>query len=81
MAVHPKKALEVDQFLAGATPPFPPGKDSKGADKSKERPNKTTISLGLDPALLASIDKAAERRGISRAALIAIACSDFLGRA
>lgn len=42
------------------------------------RQKKETISLGLDPALLARADAAAARFGVSRAALIAMALARFV---
>lgn len=42
--------------------------------------NKILISLKLDPELLARIDDAAKKNGISRAALISISCSSYLSK-
>ncbi|MCM2540904.1 hypothetical protein [Burkholderia glumae] len=72
-----RKAAAATQFIERA--PDAGAADSRGADRAPlVKPKKETISLGLDPALLARADAAAAKHGVSRAALIAMALSRYL---
>ncbi|MFL9903336.1 hypothetical protein PQR71_35270 [Paraburkholderia fungorum] len=74
---------EIETFIAGA--PDAKGQGSVSAPPTPLPPTakrtssrKTPISLTVAPALLARVDQAAERLGMSRAAAIALALSRFV---
>ncbi|WP_438392338.1 hypothetical protein [Caballeronia sp. DA-9] len=64
-------AAAIDEFIGRA----PDAGKGEAAEPVKRR--KETISLGIDPLLLARVDAFAARLGISRAAAIAIAIAKF----
>jgi hypothetical protein len=66
-------ASAIEEFIERA----PDGR--KGYAPEQARPRKATISLGVDPLLLARVDALAVRLGISRAATIAMAIAQFTG--
>lgn len=68
----PKKD-PVDQFIKGA-----PDAQSDQANVPGQQ-NKRPITITFDPALLAQLDAAAKRIGISRSAAFAVAVSQWLG--
>ncbi|KLU21082.1 hypothetical protein EOS_38100 [Caballeronia mineralivorans PML1(12)] len=65
-------ATTIEEFIGRA----PDAGRGSAAEPVKRR--KETISLGIDPALLARIDRHSSRLGISRAATIALAMSRFI---
>ncbi|SOE91846.1 hypothetical protein SAMN05414139_04529 [Burkholderia sp. D7] len=64
-------AAAIDEFIGRA----PDAGTNEGAVPVRRR--KETISLGVDPKLLAHIDSLAVRLGVSRAAAIAMAIARF----
>ena len=66
---RPVEDRKADAFIAGAT---------KGAPIQDERAGKTVINLRFDARLLARIDAAARRQGISRTAWLHVAASNAL---
>ncbi|WP_232439412.1 hypothetical protein [Burkholderia ubonensis] len=69
----------IDQFIGGAPDAAasePPNQVEPA--RAAGRRKKETISLGIDPALLARVDAAADRLGVSRAAAFAMAASRFV---
>ena len=64
-------AAAIDEFI-GRAPDAEKGDVSRPVKRRKE-----TISLGIDPLLLARVDVLASRLGISRAATIALAMARF----
>ncbi|WLE59260.1 ribbon-helix-helix protein, CopG family [Burkholderia plantarii] len=70
-----RKAAAANQFIEGA--PDAGATDGRG-EAPAVRQKKATISLGIDPVLLARVDAAAAKKGISRAAAIAVALSQFV---
>lgn len=76
MTIKAKKDLtKKDQFVLAADSPL------MGRPPVDRPANKKVISIHIDGALLKAVDQAAARRGISRAALISLSVSEFLGRA
>ncbi|KWE98276.1 hypothetical protein WL80_03630 [Burkholderia ubonensis] len=74
-----RKAAAIDQFIGGAPDAAAPESSSHvWPARAAGRRKKETISLGIDPALLARVDAAADRLGVSRAAAIAMAASRFV---
>ncbi|KWI27904.1 hypothetical protein WM04_22790 [Burkholderia ubonensis] len=74
-----RKAAAIDQFIGGAPDAAAPESSGEvGPARAVGRRKKETISLGIDPALLARVDAAADRLGVSRAAAIAMAASRFV---
>ena len=65
-------AAAIDEFIARA----PDAEHGKAHETVKRR--KVMISLGVDPVLLAGIDSSADRLGLSRAAAISLAISQFV---
>ncbi|NBI45432.1 CopG family transcriptional regulator [Burkholderia sp. ISTR5] len=74
----PPKARKAaaERFIEGA--PDAGAAEAPANIPAPTRQKKETISLGLDPALLARADAAAARFGVSRAALIAMALTRFV---
>ncbi|WP_186113250.1 CopG family transcriptional regulator [Burkholderia gladioli] len=74
----PPKARKAaaERFIEGA--PDAGAAEAPANIPAPTRQKKETISLGLDPALLARADAAAVRFGVSRAALIAMALTRFV---
>ncbi|WP_321906158.1 hypothetical protein [Paraburkholderia tropica] len=73
------KPIPADDFInrapdAAARQPGRPSAALSG------RENKKQIAITIAPTLLASIDAIANRRGMSRAAIISLACSDLAER-
>lgn len=65
------------QFIEGA--PDAGAMDGRGDEPvTAIRQKKETISLGIDPTLLARVDAVAARMGVSRAAAVAMAVSRFV---
>ncbi|PAJ87946.1 hypothetical protein DF011_20445 [Burkholderia ubonensis] len=75
----PRKAAAIDQFIGGA-PDAAASESSSQVEPARApgRRKKETISLGIDPALLARVDAAADHLGISRAAAFAMAAARFV---
>ncbi len=74
-----RKAAAIDQFIGSAPDAAAPeASTSDEPVRAPARRKKETISLGIDPALLARIDVAAARLGISRAAAMAMAAARFV---
>ncbi|KVR30728.1 hypothetical protein WK15_05965 [Burkholderia ubonensis] len=74
-----RNAAAIDQFIGGAPDAAASESSSQvGLTRAPVRRKKETISLGIDPALLARVDAAADRLGISRAAAIAMAVARFV---
>lgn len=71
-----KPTSNVDEFISRA-PDAAHEQDGEQA-REPERRRKQVISVGIDPALLARVDAAAARLGISRNAAIALAASRFV---
>lgn len=63
-----------DAFIAGAAKPATPAIDAAAEDG----PRKSPVMLRFDRALLAKVDAAAKRRGISRSAWIQFTVSRAL---
>ncbi|WP_186210150.1 CopG family transcriptional regulator [Burkholderia gladioli] len=74
----PPKARKAaaERFIEGA--PDAGAAEAPANIPAPMRQKKETISLGLDPPLLARADAAAARFGVSRAALIAMALTRFV---
>lgn len=74
-----RKAAAIEQFIGRApdAAPFQAPADA-GTAPTPARRKKETISLGIDPKLLARVDAVAARLGVSRAAAIAMAASRFV---
>ncbi|KVC58922.1 hypothetical protein WT10_10440 [Burkholderia stagnalis] len=74
-----RKAAAIDQFIGGAPDAAAPETSSQVEPvRAPGRRKKETISLGIDPALLARVDATAVRLGISRAAAINLAIAQFV---
>ncbi|CAN0621085.1 CopG family transcriptional regulator [Burkholderia multivorans] len=74
-----RKAAAISQFI-GAAPDAAALELSPTGEpvNSPARRKKETISLGIDPDLLARVDAVAARLGVSRAAAVAMAVSRFI---
>ncbi|OJA43665.1 hypothetical protein BGV68_33545 [Burkholderia ubonensis] len=73
-----RKAAAIDQFIGGAPDAAASESSSQvGPARAPARRKKETISLGIDPALLARVDAVADCLGVSRAAAIAMAVARF----
>ena len=66
---RPVEDQKADAFIAGAT---------KGAPNQDEGTGKSVVNLRFDARLLARIDAAARRQGISRTAWLHVAASKAL---
>ena len=56
-----KAEREAEAFISGASP-------AKPVAAPKEKTTKTVVNMRFDPDLLARLDEAAKRRGVSRTA-------------
>lgn len=64
-----------DKFISGA--PDAPARQEPAAEASQ---NKKPITITFDPVLLAQLDAAAKRMGISRSSALAVAVSQWLSK-
>ncbi|RQT09807.1 CopG family transcriptional regulator [Burkholderia contaminans] len=74
-----RKAAAIEQFIGSAPDSLAPAASTDAAQsRTQVRQKKETISLGIDPTLLARVDAVATRLGVSRAAAFALAVSRFV---
>lgn len=66
---------QVEEFISGA--PDGKGKIAQPAEPEQTSARKKAISMTVEPALLARVDRAAKRLGVSRAAAFSLALSRF----
>lgn len=87
--VRKSSEAEIDAFIKGApdsgaaaAPPAPAARPGGAGEELARDPRaggrKTPISLTIDPAILAALDRKAGALGISRAAAFAVAVSRFI---
>lgn len=69
----PVSAGAAEKFISGA----PDSPTHEAAPEAAQ--NKRPITITFDPALLARLDAAAKRMGISRSSALAVAVSQWLG--
>ncbi len=67
-----------DAFIAGAAKPATPATGPAIGEAAEDGPRKSPVMLRFDRALLAKVDAAAKRRGISRSAWIQFTVSRAL---
>ncbi|RQS60396.1 hypothetical protein DID99_01750 [Burkholderia sp. Bp8986] len=74
-----RKAAAIEQFIGSAPDAAAPERSTVATQaRAPARQKKETISLGIDPTLLARVDAVAARLGVSRAAAVAMAVSRFV---
>ncbi|RQR78701.1 hypothetical protein [Burkholderia sp. Bp9015] len=73
-----RKAAAIEQFIGSAPDAAAPEQSTVAKAHAHRRQKKETISLGIDPTLLARVDTVAARLGVSRAAAFAMAASRFV---
>jgi hypothetical protein len=72
--ISPKPSLQVaDEFINRA-----PDASAASQTASPARKNKVQIALTIHPDLLAAIDALAQKKGLSRAGAISLACAELV---
>lgn len=75
--ISPKPSLQVaDEFINRA----PDASAANQAASPAPRKNKVQIALTIHPDLLAAIDALAQKKGLSRAGAISLACAELVER-